>query len=272
MIILTISLMTLINGNQSFSDHIPKKKFAILHEDTELKGIVGYVNPDNNDLYIVPDPNYRHMFLNLGGNIIEPHDDSRPGWENVQNSLAECNLDPSQYPRPYPIIRLELYTFDNLPQSGNIPMIIENGQSSPVQSCDHISVRGAYVIDYAHTMYSDFATDSYCYIRFSYKGCHPHVELHPYKADSIKLVSIQPGEEVVESHTLVAPFYSQFYSPTWWWNKVNDVHGRVIDDTKNNTYSAEWFIQAPPQPEGGCLGGCKLEVYQAISMNSGRNN
>jgi hypothetical protein len=183
-------------------------------------------------------------------------------------------LDPSLYPQPYPVARLELYGFDKLVSYGERPprIMLENGTyGREVTKCDHIKISGNYVIDHGHTMYYGRATDDFCYHSGAYEACYPHVELHPYHLNSIRLVEApQPGDIVTETHTLVSPFYYQYYSHDFW-NEVNEVEGRVVDDAKTNRISAEWFIPAP-QSVNGCPGGCQLDITQNIIENTGGNN
>jgi hypothetical protein len=80
------------------------------------------------------------------------------------------------------------------------------------------------VIDHGHTMYQrDGMTPAFCYIMISspipwpgwdQRACKPHAELHPYQWESVNLVKQWPGAILrpnVETHTLVVPFYKEFY-------------------------------------------------------------
>ena len=79
-------------------------------------------------------------------------------WKNKQEASATCHLNPTEYPAPYPIIKLELYGFNAYqcnpdgPKPGSagpalIPNVLDNGHIRPVRVCDHISVSRISVDD-----------------------------------------------------------------------------------------------------------------------------
>jgi hypothetical protein len=122
------------------------------------------------------------------------------------------------------------------------------------------------VIDQGHTMYTgDGKTPSFCICcdynpdnRREVRVCYPHAELHPYQWQSVKLIRPPPANIFnpnVETHTVALPFYWMFYGEektcilSWcYWDCVYPSEGgycgQVLDHTRQNESSIEWYIQA----------------------------
>jgi hypothetical protein len=266
-----VTLLLVIVSTDASADHMPSRKFAVLATDVEMIGIVADATT-NSDIYLLPDPSYRDLLIRGNTTVPGKGDDSFPGWKNLQDKLKTCQLSPTEYPEPYPIVKLETYGIDghsSNASTGGPPSVLENGQAREVKTCDHIRVRGLYVIDYSHTMYYNLCTDSFSYMRGLYKACYPHVELHPYDFESVQLVSpLLPATEKVERHAAVVPFYDEYYSGTYAWNWWG-VAGRVVDPSKRTKVLADWYITAPPRPVGGC---CILRVTESVKRSEGAVN
>jgi hypothetical protein len=219
--------------------------------------------------------------------------------------LYNCTIISQLYQKPYPIIRLELYGFDGYNAGANVPgppfqppIVNDSGTIREVLMCDHISVRGLYVIDHGHPMYYPEYTESYCYniiysSNFAQRACKPHAELHPYQWHSVDLVkplqwptpAFTPN---VETHTVAVPFYKEVYGQSrcfnilypycWKWHCVYPSEGgscnQVIDHTKQNeSLNVEWYIEAPPRPSGtecGSLGVCKITYQEDVLWKTGQ--
>jgi hypothetical protein len=220
------------NGQAS---HLQGEKFAVLNHVTELHGIVAAgtnrTAAANGDLYVTPDLNYRNLLLpgntnvpNTGGPLINGDFALYPGWKSLQDTLAACNLNPAEYPKPYPILKLELYGFHGYNRNPDgpqpnatgpsvIPTVIEHFPTRsnpnglfprPLHLCDHIVVTGVWVIDAGHTMYGPYPCS---FPRNVNLVCPPthfsssigpaqtavmHAELHPYNWKSVQLL---PGPD-----------------------------------------------------------------------------
>jgi hypothetical protein len=257
----------------TYATHLPGKKFAVLNPNTELRGIVAGANPDNGELYILPDPNYQSLLLPGNTHAAQPSDNIYSNWKSYQDNIDNCRSLPYYYSKPYSIINLELYGFDGY-DSGpgptdnqKLPLVTDNGVTRSVMKCDHILVRGLYVIDHGHTMYGSY-TGSFESRRGPWLTGLLHAELHPYTWSSVRLIdSPKPGEPYSESHTLVVPYYYQAY-------KDLDLAKRFgqtgpVDDTRKNSNHADWNIANPPQPIRGCYGGCQLDVRENIISKQG---
>ncbi|MDP9352113.1 MAG: NBR1-Ig-like domain-containing protein, partial [Chloroflexota bacterium] len=195
-------------------------------------------------LLVAPYQNYYHLLRE--GNRRHPVV-GEPGYDWYRDVIMANS--GTEYP---PLIKLETYGVGERPHSNPslaLPNVNDNGQIRPVRAGDHIRVTGLYVIDYAHQMFSDLYTDSFCYMRGFYRACYAHAELHPYNPDSVELLTSSPPATVsAETHTVVAPVYPEVYSFTYAWNKVSGVAGHFVDAAKQEQQTAAFFIGAPVRP------------------------
>ena len=302
-------LISLIPHEKAFASHIDQRKFAVLdeHSYTEVKGIIAEADETNGDIFLLPDPNYYNLLLE--GNKVASNPSDRndagstyPRWKEFQDELEfKCNVPVER--KPYPIMRLELYGFDGYNAGPNapsqypfLPIVNDGVENRTVRNCDHISLRGLYVIDHGHTMYQDDGmTPAFCYnIRIEYPNvpdiyqrvCKPHAEMHPYQWQSVRLVKSWPGSTFtpnVENHTMVIPFYREFFGerrvdPLPWWECKYPPEGicnQVVDVSRQNQSSFEWFIDAGPYPGGGQCGPragdrCEIKYQYEELINTGQ--
>lgn len=133
-------------------------------------------------------------------------------------------------------------------------------------------VTGLYVIDYGHDMYHDTCTDAFSYMRGTLKACHAHAELHPFNVDSLTLVSLPvPSDSVlVQKHLMAAPFYEDYYSWTYEWNKVNGVAGDRVDQSIWTTWKKDAWIFQPAYPPG--CANCQVGESLAFTGSGGASN
>jgi hypothetical protein len=218
------------------------------------------------------------MLLPGNTKAAQPSDGLYDMWKSFQDNIDSRSSLPYYYTKPYPIIKLELYGFDGynsgpntpMPPNPMLPTVNDNVITRPVTSCDHVVVRGLYVVDHGHTMYGSYG-GSFESNRGPWVTGILHAELHPYTWNSVNLINPpQPSEPYSERHTLVVPCYYQGYKET----NLSGFFGQTgpVDDTKINIKDADWYIQKPPQPTEGCYGGCHLAVEQNIINKKGNVN
>lgn len=221
------------------------KKFAVYGNNpkihTELRGIVyGVIG---SELYIKPDTNYINLLIE--GNKRKPIK-GEDGYDFYSDFISDTET--------IPVIKLEYnYPVGSWPSESpsTAPMVNDRGNFRPLKVGDHIKVTGLYVTDNAHTMFSILCTDSFSLMRGMYRACFPHSELHPYDYYTIEIIQpLQPGDANIETHTVAAPIYDEYYSNTYFWNKIWGVAGHFVDSSKREIVDAEWFIEAPPAPIG----------------------
>lgn len=204
--------------------------------DAELRGRVVARYPGTSMIYVVPDRNYEHLLLE--GNRRHPTaQDDRKAWELYRDNIL---------PETGPIIKVEAEPIPGI-QKGvdQLPEVIENGTPRPFRKGDHVRITGLYVVDYAHSMYSDLHTRSVTYMRGAYKAAYVHAEIHPYNHTWELLPSTPASSEV---HLVGAPICPEVYSWTYWWNKKWGKAGHFVNDAIQTQTTAEFFIPAPPRP------------------------
>lgn len=225
---------------------------------TEIKGTVVYHTNctgaagtiDNPELGIVPDPNY--------SNLLKGEQDDSSG--NPQKVMVLESYGYDKYPPPSP----NTYNHSGFICPDHHIQVLEDGKLREIQNGNHVKVRGLYIID------QDHGKDHRRGLLDSVGG---HGEFHPFDWRSVELVKpLQPGDVNVESHLVAAPIFTQSYSDKWWWNQVQTVSGYYVDDSEINPVYAKFFIEAPPQPTGGCSGPCKIIASEDNVVKRGQVN
>jgi len=269
-------------------------KFIAYADNVELKGTVVHAAGEKEkgeniggDLYIIPDKNYENLLTK--GNYEYPRHHFHEGYEWYQDNIA-ANLPAAGFPSDShpPIIKLELYGYcerngsdecyypllDNASQYVFPMLRDENGNERSPQPGDRIRITGTYSLDIAHSWYSVADLCDFPSARWqgspdvSSKICFSHAEIHPFNVS--RIVPIKPlklGEPNVESHIVVAPVYTEFYSYTYplnwpgplWpgvscggsaYNKgyCSPKFTTLVDSSVIKDITSEFFIEAPPKP------------------------
>jgi hypothetical protein len=298
-ILISLLVLSVLGQSENINaTHVRNTKFTLFDPRlvTEIKGIVAAVGPFD-WIHIVPDPNYRHLAIE--GNKITPPRvdchvprvvgfppvmenrcyDPHPNfvrWQRMQDNVRQCNLPADLYPEPHPLIKLEKYGYDHIPDSpfeGIPPNLF--GSNRPVQVCDHVRVLGYYVLDHGHAMYSGECIHGEKQSTPPViMTCIPHAELHPYlvssQTNTIEPVTeLQPGGANIQRLSVFLPFYNRYYEYDDHHNTMG-IGGRIVDASKVTSSNVEWFIEAPPPPANNCNGVCELNVYERIFRKQGQ--
>lgn len=224
--------------------------------DVQMIGTIAGI--DHNELYLAPDPNYRHLLFPGNRIIPAPGEGGRLFWQDFVAPTTEViKIEAASGVGPRP----------PSDTSGTTPTVFDPdiGQRRTLRRGDRVRISGLYVVDYSHTMYDILQTDSYCYGRGfldQERACYAHGEIHPYNYNDIVLDRSQAtaciGPSCAETRTfmVVAPFIPQVFSWTHRWNQILGIDGHFLDEGRRSFDIQDFTIPAPPMPS--CRGGCIL--------------
>jgi hypothetical protein len=249
--------------------------------ETEVKGIVILI--DSDDLYVIPDPNYRNLAIQ--GNYLRANINEETKSDTIRKNLDNLNL-----PSDSPVIKMEMVNARAFGKSwmervgctygpdpgakqddcgpGPVKFRINDPykKGQDLQVGDHIKVTGLYVIELQHVMYYTGCKPPFAFFRGFQKLCWGHAEIHPYNVREIEYVPpLEPGDTNTESHTVVFPVYRQFYDNY----EANGVaQNKLVDASRDKETKAEFFIKASDRPPECRWIECSLHLGQ--QMNPGR--
>lgn len=231
---------------------IVEGKFTWLLDDVELVGTVAIIEPDN--LQIEPAPNYTHLISYSRGNnpLLWSRSDT-PG-------RMHCETYPLE---PGSIDRDEPWPLEQKPESLPFALVRRDGTTRSVQVGDIVRVVGRWVIDH-HPEYcslpeqSDPPEPSRCRSRGWLRIGPTHMEMHPFRWDTIQLVEpLRAGDPASAVLSLASPLHEEQYlgNGKWVANELAGVAGKVfIEDNspENNFHTivrARVDLDPPPRPD-----------------------
>jgi hypothetical protein len=314
---------------------------------TEVQGIVLSTDPEG--FMVLPDEGYRNLLLPgnyaVPGCSKPPtfrelqiaECGSREDWHKLYQTalaLGVPNLPPFEDAVPgskaFPLIKVEDYTpYDvSLPEKrgpwdpAEIGMFYfwddrntgkamqdQYGNDMKVSVGDHISLKGLYVNEHQHSMWSegksclvstlaeektDFTglINSIPFLDVGHFTCYGHAEIHPYDMRSFHLLPYTtfaphcpPCDPVhlqflriyaqalkkfhSESHTVAAPVYKAYYPNS----ALNPFlyKGRLADNFEDKTVKSHFLIASPPHPPECKVQKCSLIVDESIIRQEGNN-
>jgi hypothetical protein len=232
-------------------EYVPTK-FVWLLDNVEAVGTIYKIGDD--DLDIIPDPNYQHLIGYFRGNNPLP-------WEPTgAPGLLHCETYDELYkPEHGGINRRDPWPLPQKPDGAPFEVLLPGGSCRPLKVGDHVRVAGRWVIDH-HPEYCSqpkdlFAEAERCRYRGWLKVGQTHTELHPFDWQTITLVEpLRPGDIARCTVSLAAPLYEEQYvgDNKWFANELAGVSGHVfIDDQQTNYHtmvSARIQLDASPAP------------------------
>lgn len=261
---------------------------------TEIQGTIIYRDP-NGDLYILPDQNYRNLLL-PGNSIIPSCPVDVKGGINpacpkadfdwwYHNICLNYQLIFKKVPcavGAIPVVKAELYSVAGWTNDDTLP-VANRPDLSTVNPGNvfgkHVKLYGLYLQEFQHNMYQDVVNaPGSCTVPFIVKPwkqleqmrCYGHAELHPYLSSYI-FDSPEPlaGGKNTETHTVVAPFYTQYYSDTYGINKLTGVDAHLDNENSKTNVVNHFFMKAPPKPSECSSVACELHFEESNVMRFG---
>jgi PKD repeat protein len=261
--------------------------------------------------------------LLLPGNLIAPREPHNPDYSWYRDNIA-VNLPALGYStsQQLPILKLEkggycerigsdeCYEADghsSIPiyENGTVVRMKDEINEGEVLPGDHVKITGVYAIDYAHSWWSEVCEELSTRMRGGLKVCAAHAEFHPYWSNRddpekaiILLEPLKPGKPNVESHTVVAPIFPDFYSSTWPPNIVGGLactngldivetiqrvrarlglppipcdYTTLLDSSVQTVKTSEFFVEAPQKPTE-CTADvpCQMTLQESDIKKSGQ--